>query len=104
MKKVNTFATIKRRYYTIGQVAIALGIMTPTIRFWEKYFNIEPAQRTAKGYRKYTINEYMKICLVYDLLKKEKYTLEGAQQRIKNLGGFRTDMVHYNIMAKETCS
>lgn len=89
---------IKRRYYHIGQVAKSLDVDTSTIRFWERYFPIKPKKSSVNGQRKYTVADYLKVCLVHQLIKIEQYTLKGAQRQIDIHGGFDGAIDHFSTL------
>ncbi len=75
---------IVKKYYTIGEVAKELKVATSLIRFWETQFDFIRPKKNAKGNRKYTQEDLKKIRLVYHLVKEKGFTLQGAQEHIKN--------------------
>lgn len=74
---------IEKKYFTIGEVAKILGVATSLIRFWETQFDFIRPKKNAKGNRKYTQEDLKKLKLVYYLVKEKGYTLQGAQEHIK---------------------
>ncbi|WP_420386982.1 MerR family transcriptional regulator [Roseivirga sp.] len=74
---------IIKKYFTIGEVAKELGVATSLIRFWETQFDFIRPKKNAKGNRKYTQDDLKKLKLVYHLVKEKGYTLQGAQEHIK---------------------
>ncbi len=74
---------IEKKYFTIGEVAKELGVATSLIRFWETQFDFIRPKKNAKGNRKYTQDDLKKLKLVYHLVKEKGYTLQGAQEHIK---------------------
>lgn len=74
---------IEKKYFTIGEVAKALGEATSLIRFWETQFDFIKPKKNKKGNRKYTQDDLKKIKLVHHLVKEKGYTLQGAQDHIK---------------------
>ncbi len=70
-------------YYKIGEVAQILGVNASTLRFWEKAFGgyIKPVKRNNK--RLYRRESLETLKLIKFLLKDEKYTIEGARQKLK---------------------
>ncbi|HEY9116916.1 MAG TPA: MerR family transcriptional regulator [Roseivirga sp.] len=74
---------IEKKYFTIGEVAKILGVATSLIRFWETQFDFIRPKKNAKGNRKYTQEDLKKLKLVYHLVKEKGYTLQGAQEHIK---------------------
>lgn len=75
---------IVKKYFTIGEVAKLLGVATSLIRFWETQFDFIRPKKNAKGNRKFTQDDLKKLKLVYHLVKEKGYTLQGAQDHIKN--------------------
>lgn len=75
---------IVKKYFTIGEVAKELGVATSLIRFWETQFDFIRPKKNAKGNRKFTQDDLKKLKLVYHLVKEKGYTLQGAQDHIKN--------------------
>ena len=74
----------EKLYYNIGEISNALGVKPSLIRFWEKEFNIINPKKSNKGTRKFSIKDVEKINLIYSLVKKKGYTLEGAKKQILN--------------------
>ena len=74
---------IKKRYYTIGEVAEMFDVSKSLIRYWEKEFdNLRPT-KNSKGDRKFTEKNIVQLQLIYHLVKERQYTLKGAKQEIK---------------------
>jgi DNA-binding transcriptional MerR regulator len=71
---------LTKLYYSIGEVAKMFQVNASLLRFWEKEFSFEIAKKNLKGNRMYSIKEIEKIHVVYDLVKIQGYTLEGAKQ------------------------
>lgn len=74
----------EKLYYNIGEISNAFGVKPSLIRFWEKEFNIINPKKSRKGTRKFSIKDVEKINLIYSLVKKKGYTLEGAKKQILN--------------------
>jgi len=72
-----------KMYYRIGEVSTLLNVEPPTLRFWEKEFGMQP-KRSGKE-RLYTPQDIETFELIKYLLKEEKYTIEGARQKMKQL-------------------
>ena len=73
----------EKRYYGIGEVAIAFGVNTSLIRFWEKEFDVLQPKKNAKGNRKFTPQDIKNLQLIYHLVKERGFTLEGAKTHLK---------------------
>ena len=74
----------EKLHYNIGEISNAFGVKPSLIRFWEKEFNIINPKKSNKGTRKFSIKDVEKINLIYSLVKKKGYTLEGAKKQILN--------------------
>ena len=74
----------EKLYYNIGEISNAFGVKPSLIRFWEKEFNLINPKKSNKGTRKFSIKDVEKINLIYSLVKKKGYTLEGAKKQILN--------------------
>ncbi len=74
---------IRKRYWSIGEVAKEINQSASGIRFWLKHFGIEVAHRNHHGNRLFTANEVEKIKQIKHLVKDEGYTLKGAQRKMQ---------------------
>jgi DNA-binding transcriptional MerR regulator len=75
--------TIEKLYFTIGEVAVELGVNNSSIRFWEKEFGTIIPKRTNRGDRLYTRKEIEQLRTIQRLVKEEGFTLNGAKERLK---------------------
>ena len=71
-------------YYSIGEVASMLSVNTSLVRFWEKEFDILKPKKNKKGNRQFTKHDVKNCFLIYHLVKKRGYTLNGAKEVLKN--------------------
>jgi DNA-binding transcriptional MerR regulator len=71
-------------YYSIGEVAKMFNVNTSLIRFWEKKFDIIKPQKNKKGNRLFTQEDVNNFHVIHHLVKELGYTLEGANERLKN--------------------
>ena len=76
----------KSAFKTIAEVAEELGVATHVLRFWETKFNQIKPMKTSGGRRYYRPDDVEIIKLIKNLLYKNRYTIEGAQQLIKTRG------------------
>ncbi len=78
---------IKRLYYSISEVSRITGLRPYVLRYWETEFSeLNPAKNRA-GNRTYRKSDIKTVFLIKRLLYQEKYTIEGARQKLKQ---FRT--------------
>lgn len=75
--------SLSKLYYSIGEVAEHLQVNASLLRFWEKEFNLAVSKKNKKGNRLYTVKEIEKIQRIYQLVKVEGYTLDGAKKALK---------------------
>tara|TARA_Y100001958_G_C21229289_1_gene554861 strand:- start:712 stop:1074 length:363 start_codon:yes stop_codon:yes gene_type:complete len=71
---------IRKRYKSIGEVSKEISISSHTLRFWESEFKqIKPV--TFNGNRRYYTQKDIDILkIIYELLKKQGYTIAGAKR------------------------
>ncbi|RPG64670.1 MAG: MerR family transcriptional regulator [Flammeovirgaceae bacterium TMED290] len=74
---------IKKKYFTIGEVAKNLKLSTSQIRFWETEFKELNPKKNSKGLRKFTEKDINILRAIQSLLKKKKFTIDGAKKNIK---------------------
>lgn len=75
----------QKEYYSIGEVCDLTGLKPHVLRYWETQF---PALRPTKnraGNRVYRRKEIKLIHLLRHLLYGERYTIEGARQKLDQL-------------------
>ena len=73
----------KKQYYSIGEVATMFGVNTSLIRFWENEFDILEPRKNRKGDRFFKPSDIKNLQLIYDLLRRRKFTIEGAKDYLK---------------------
>lgn len=74
-----------RLYFRIGDVAELLGVKPYVLRYWETEFPIISPQKSTTGQRVYRRGDVETLVLIKHLLYKEKYSIEGARRRIREL-------------------
>jgi DNA-binding transcriptional MerR regulator len=75
--------TIEKLYYSISEVADMFGVNNSLIRFWEKEFDIIRPKKNKKGNRMFTKEDIENFRVIYHLVKERGFTLQGAQQKLK---------------------
>src|SRR5687767_10478440 len=73
----------QKQYYSIGEVATMFGVNTSLIRFWENEFDILEPRKNRKGDRFFKPTDIKNLQLIYDLLRRRKFTIEGAKDYLK---------------------
>lgn len=78
--------TLTKLYYSIGEVAAIFDVNTSLIRFWEKEFAVIQPKKNKKGNRLFTVKDIEHFNKIYQLVKEQGYTLEGAKKAVKASG------------------
>ena len=88
---------IRKEYYSIGEVCDLVDLKPHVLRYWESQFPpLQPSKNRA-GNRVYQRKEIRLIMLVKRLLYTERYTIEGARQKLEELrkgGGYEEAARH----------
>ncbi len=74
-----------RMFFRIGDVAEITGIKAYVLRFWEKEFDLLSPIKNASGQRIYRRSDVEAVLLIKRLLYLERFSIEGARKRIKEL-------------------
>lgn len=74
---------LTKLYYTIGEVATMFEVNTSLIRFWDKEFDIINPKKNKKGNRLFTPKDIKNFNRIYDLVKIQGFTLEGARKALR---------------------
>lgn len=74
---------LTKLYYSIGEVASIFDVNTSLIRFWEKEFSQIQPKKNKKGERLFTVKDIELFNKIYQLVKGEGYTLDGAKKALK---------------------
>lgn len=73
----------QKQYYSIGEVANMFKVNTSLIRYWENEFDILEPRKNRKGDRFFKPGDVKNLQLIHDLLRRRKFTIEGAKDYIK---------------------
>jgi DNA-binding transcriptional MerR regulator len=76
---------VKKEYYSISEAADLVGLPAHVLRYWETQFSVLNPSKNRSGNRVYQRKEIRLILLVKQLLYDEKYTVEGAKQKLEQL-------------------
>jgi DNA-binding transcriptional MerR regulator len=71
---------IKKLYYSISEVSKITGLEQYVLRYWESEFPHLKPQKNRAGNRIYTNKDIKLIIHIKQLLRDEKYTIEGAKK------------------------
>ncbi|TNF47981.1 MAG: MerR family transcriptional regulator [Bacteroidetes bacterium] len=76
--------SLTKLYYTIGEVADMFKVNTSLIRFWEKEFSIINPKKNKKGNRLFTVKDIENFNRIFELVKVNGYTLDGAKKALRS--------------------
>jgi DNA-binding transcriptional MerR regulator len=71
-----------QEFYSIGDVCSLTDLRPHVLRYWESQFRILNPAKNRSGNRVYARREVELVLLVKHLLYTEKYTIEGARQKL----------------------
>lgn len=71
-----------QEFFSIGEVCALTDLKPHVLRYWESQFRFLNPAKNRSGNRVYKSREVELIMLVKNLLYTEKYTIEGARQRL----------------------
>ena len=72
-----------QEFFSIGEVCQLTELKPHVLRYWESQFRFLNPAKNRSGNRVYQRREIELIMLVKHLLYTEKYTIEGARQKIE---------------------
>ncbi len=73
-------------YFKIGEVARLAGVEPHVLRYWETEFReITPAKSRSRQ-RLYRRQDVQKILKIKSLLYEERFTIDGARRRLREVG------------------
>jgi DNA-binding transcriptional MerR regulator len=97
-----------QEFFSIGEVCELTDLKPHVLRYWESQFRILNPAKNRSGNRVYARREVELVLLVKHLLYTEKYTIDGARQRLdaERRGGAiresaRTALAHETLEAVE---
>ena len=71
-----------QEFYSIGEVCSLTELKPHVLRYWESQFKVLNPAKNRSGNRVYARREVELIMLVKHLLYTEKYTIDGARQKL----------------------
>lgn len=74
-----------KEYYSISEVCDLVGLRPHVLRYWETQFPLLNPSKNRSGNRVYQRKEIKLILFVKQLLYEEKFTVEGAKQKLEQL-------------------
>jgi DNA-binding transcriptional MerR regulator len=73
-------------YFKIGEAARLAGVKPFVLRYWETEFRSLRPEKTKSGQRLYRRRDVELVLRIRKLLHDERFTIEGARQRLRELG------------------
>jgi DNA-binding transcriptional MerR regulator len=73
-------------YYRIGEASQLTGVKPYVLRYWESEFRWMAPQKSRTQQRLYKKRDIDVILLIKKLLYEERFTIEGARRRLRELG------------------
>jgi DNA-binding transcriptional MerR regulator len=73
----------QKQYYSIGEVSKWFRVNQSLIRYWETEFDILEPRKNRKGDRFFRPIDVKNLVLIHDLLRRRKFTIEGAKEFLK---------------------
>jgi DNA-binding transcriptional MerR regulator len=71
-----------QEFFSIGEVCSLTDLKPHVLRYWESQFKLLNPAKNRSGNRVYARREVELIMLVKHLLYTEKYTIDGARQKL----------------------
>jgi DNA-binding transcriptional MerR regulator len=72
-----------QEFFSIGEVCSMTDLKPHVLRYWESQFRFLSPAKNRSGNRVYQRREVELVMLVKHLLYDEKYTIDGARQKIE---------------------
>lgn len=98
---------LKKLYYSISEVSKLTDLEQYILRYWETEFEQLKPSKNRAGNRIYTNKDIKMILLIKNLLREEKYTIEGAKKilsdptEIKNISQVNKSQVISKLVEKQ---
>jgi DNA-binding transcriptional MerR regulator len=72
-------------YFKIGEVAKIVGVKPYVLRYWESEFSVVRPAKARSQHRVYRRRDVETLLGIKDLLYNQRYTIEGAKRRLREL-------------------
>ena len=76
--------SIRKLYYSIGEVSEMTGLETHVLRYWETEFKQLKPRKNRAGRRTYTSEDIRIVERIRHLLKQRGLTIKGAQKALSS--------------------
>jgi len=85
--------SLKKLYYSIGEVSKITGLKPHVLRYWESEFPMLSPMKNRAGNRVYRERDLKLIQYIKYLLYEKKYTIDGAKKFLKEMKSKNMEMV-----------
>ena len=90
----------QKQYYSIGEVSKWFKVNQSLLRYWETEFDILEPRKNRKGDRFFRPIDVKNLVLIHDLLRRRKFTIEGAKDFLKKNKGADEKFIMIQSMEK----
>ena len=81
-----TYPIPDKLYFKIGEVAEITGVKPYVLRYWESEFKMVNPSKSRSRQRLYRKSDVELIFRIKELLYEERYTINGARKKLKEMG------------------
>jgi len=85
-------------FFKIGDVSRITGVKPYVLRYWESEFDNLAPNKSKKNQRVYNQEDVRKVLLIKQLLHKERYSIEGAKKRLKEIKSEKKEIQKNSIL------
>ena len=96
LEEINTIPD--KMGFKIGDVAELLGIKQYVLRYWESEFEILKPKKASNNQRMYTRKDVENAFLIRKLLHRDRFSIEGARNALKELKNFVRKEKDYSLV------
>jgi DNA-binding transcriptional MerR regulator len=93
--------SIPKLYYSISEVSRLTGLEPYVLRYWESEFDELRPQKNRAGNRIYSNRDIQFILRIKELLREQRYTIEGAKHILKHAGTPETVLPEDTIVSPD---
>ena len=87
-----------RLFFRIGDVSRITGVKPYVLRYWESEFENLAPTKSKTNHRVYRREDVQKVLLIKKLLHHERYSIEGAKRKLKELKAEKREIAKNSIL------